>query len=902
MAEKNIHPIQNPLSRREFLDLVRAGLQVKQYPFVRQAALTWLGTYPGDLEMGLIYAQALAGEGHDQLSLQIAQGLTTADPEFIEAVNFASELILRLMQNPERPSFSPVSHPHQVKRDEARRGSYETGNDLLAHQFALTGKSINNEVSASWGAPLWIARQAMLRGDYTLAEQLVEESISQGVNHPLVGVLHLELLSKKPEGEKNARQLIAHSYNQRWPDTLQVMLRYADALLKIGRSDQTVALVHQAASRDVAGQVIRRMWGADHAYMALWPPSLQVRINIMVPGIVMAVLGWNRLPSGHPLQAGPVSWSGLNVSDIGKSQIPVSPTGSNSERSGLPQIDNLSGTSYSTIDFIGQITQDLQDNSSPADQLAQSAKNDFRRFEQELEKLAKHCKAPGVMRQDGRFPVYIIFSARSRLQSVYGLELTGLIEHEMNQLADALKSRPGWTGRVFFADDPADTQMVGLKAAKPEDAWSLKLLLADLDEALAKNGERIGALLIVGGSEIIPFHLLPNPVDDSDQEVRSDNPYAARDKNYFLPEWPVGRLPGGAGTDAGLILNALRRFAKMHKSYKRRKPWHKKMGAWFRSFGAFFHPAAQASFGYSAEIWQQAAGNVFRVIGRPSLMHISPPCGLMVSAGESEAKKAQGLKGVPAPVGKLAYYNLHGVADAVEWFGHRDLLSGSGGPDFPIALRPEDIGARSTKGCFPEVVFSEACYGMNIQDRTIEEAISLKFLEAGTLAVVGATCMSYGTVGNTTLLAADLLGHTFWRFLKSGMPAGEALRQAKIYLVSEMQKRQGYLDGEDQKTAISFILYGDPLAEPFHLTRVPKSIRFQSRSFDPIRTICDRMDTQKDDGPVPPEVMKGVQRAVAKYLPGMKDARLAYVCEHPKHSGSDAINTHAPIKHKSSRL
>jgi hypothetical protein len=138
------------------------------------------------------------------------------------------------------------------------------------------------------------------------------------------------------------------------------------------------------------------------------------------------------------------------------------------------------------------------------------------------------------------------------------------------------------------------------------------------------------------------------------------------------------------------------------------------------------------------------------------------------------------------------------------------------------------------------------------------------------------------------------------------MPAGEALRQAKIYLVSEMQNRQGYLDGEDQKTVISFVLYGDPLAEPIHRARVAKSIRYQSKPSDEVRTVCDRLDSPQDAGPVPAEVMQSVQRAVAKYLPGMKDARLAYVCEHAPHSDNGGplaqISTHIePSPKKKSR-
>ena len=86
----------------------------------------------------------------------------------------------------------------------------------------------------------------------------------------------------------------------------------------------------------------------------------------------------------------------------------------------------------------------------------------------------------------------------------------------------------------------------------------IKLSLADLDKTLARKGERIGALLIIGGPDVVPFHRLPNPTDDGDTEILSDNPYATFDSNYFVPEWPVGRLPGESGSDAGLLLEQIR--------------------------------------------------------------------------------------------------------------------------------------------------------------------------------------------------------------------------------------------------------------------------------------------------------------------------------------------------------
>lgn len=75
----------------------------------------------------------------------------------------------------------------------------------------------------------------------------------------------------------------------------------------------------------------------------------------------------------------------------------------------------------------------------------------------------------------------------------------------------------------------------------------------------------IGALLIIGGHDIVPFHMLPNPTDDSDTNVPSDNPYATLDENYFIQQWPVGRIPDEAGTDAGYLLEQIRFLTKEYE-------------------------------------------------------------------------------------------------------------------------------------------------------------------------------------------------------------------------------------------------------------------------------------------------------------------------------------------------
>jgi hypothetical protein len=129
-----------------------------------------------------------------------------------------------------------------------------------------------------------------------------------------------------------------------------------------------------------------------------------------------------------------------------------------------------------------------------------------------------------------------------------------------------------------------------------------------------------------------------------------------------------------------------------------------------------------------------------------------------------------------------------------------------------------------------------------------------------------------------------LLGHAFWKYLREGLAAGEALRRAKIHLAREMHSRQGYLDGEDQKTLISFVLYGDPLANfSPNSPRAKAVLRPVIRSAN-IKTVCERGSEVHRDGTcvahslpdtnqISPETIAKVKLIVAQYLPGMQDAQ-----------------------------
>ena len=912
MTTINHHFSQKPLSRDQYLQLVAAGLAVRQNTFARQAILHWLATYPGDLLAGLYYGRVLVNEGRLLQALPVLQGLCVADPEFIEAVELLLEVVEHLQDHAglEAPRKPQIAGDSVLSRKRlAQLGALE--NATRAQWFALVGKSGDRKTFASWGGSLWYARQALQQGDVHLAGTLLQDVMEQESVHPLAAITHLQLLAADSTITLKTRYETAQKYLQTWPDCLPCMLYLARWCMQSGQADLAVAMVHQVAARDVGGQVVRRLWGERHPFRSLWPERLHSKLDVLIPAEVMARLGWNRLPAGE-ISAWPreqPSGDAPGITDLAPIAVERLPE--------APSVDQKPiETPLEAVKAIFKLTADETEVPPPdridipkisADRRSartHTINGEIQAIEDEIEKLAIRLNLSGVTRQDGRFPIYVIFSTRSRLQAVYGTQIAGLLEGEMEQLAETVSSRPGWGARVFFADDPACTLSIGAKPAKPDDPWELKLTLADLDDALAKQGERIGALLIVGGPEIVPFHCLPNPVDDQDHDVISDNPYATRDENFFIPEWPVGRLPGGMGNDARLLLDALRRFQTTHAAGKRRLSLKKRLVGWLTAQLEKFRSGGRRSFGYTAAIWKRAAASVFQPIGKPEWLHVSPPSGLGLAKTGQRNNNQNSATGVPKPVGSLGYFNLHGLVDAPEWYGHRDLLhSADDEVDYPVAFRPQDVQGGSPQGDVPKVVFSEACYGMHIQNRVLDEAIALKFLEAGSLAIAGSTCMAYGSYGdlNNSLVAADLLGHSFWRFLKEGMPAGEALRQAKIYLASEMEHRQGYLDGLDQKTLISFVLYGDPLADPLRKGRVAKSIRYRVNPVAETHTICDRVDAPGTSGPVPVEMMNAVRQAVAKYLPGMSDARMSYVCEHEGCDGNGSDFSPNRIKDKDAK-
>ncbi|HUV74940.1 MAG TPA: C25 family cysteine peptidase, partial [Anaerolineae bacterium] len=253
------------------------------------------------------------------------------------------------------------------------------------------------------------------------------------------------------------------------------------------------------------------------------------------------------------------------------------------------------------------------------------------------------------------------------------------------------------------------------------------------------------------------------------------------------------------------------------------------------------------SIGYSAEIWAEASRSVFEIIGDSSKLQVSPPL--------TDYDFLSTYEQFPT----LGYFNLHGFRGSPYWYGHGESEYGS--PLVPIALTPLSVSWASAQGAF---VYSEACYGADLMGEYPDGSIAQNILGGGALGFIGCTAMSYGTLA-PPLSGADLLGAHLWEGLLGGLPIGDALRRARATFVRSVADEQGYLDGEDQKALVSFVLYGDP---SLSLRGAPMSpdLETEVEVACPPLACCSRM-MDAEALPLPKEVRQKVEKS----LPFLQD-------------------------------
>jgi hypothetical protein len=445
-------------------------------------------------------------------------------------------------------------------------------------------------------------------------------------------------------------------------------------------------------------------------------------------------------------------------------------------------------------------------------------------------------------------PVRLIISSRERIAARYREEGYGELDARLSELCQAIARSTGDESIRVYVDDDACLSEFGLGAVDASDADQITGLIGELESKLGRDRRRIVSLLIVGGDMIIPFHRVANPADDGDPEVLADLPYAAEEETSLLSRFSVGRLPDCEPADLGALLGLVERTIAHHNAAARRGDGVTSASR-FNPFRRLRAAQRQrwTSIGYTAEIWAEASRSVFETIGDSRKLQVSPPLTDydFLSANEE----------LPT----LSYFNLHGFRGSPYWYGHGDSEYGS--PLVPIALTPLAVSWTSVEGT---VVYSEACYGADLEREYPDGSIALNFLAGGALGFVGCTAMSYGTLA-PPLSGADLLGVHLWEGILGGLSIGDALRRAKSLFLRDIAEQQGYLDGEDQKALISFVLYGDPSLS-LQGTLKSSGLETEMEVACPPLACCSRM-MDAEALPLPQEVREKVEKS----LPFLQD-------------------------------
>jgi hypothetical protein len=291
--------------------------------------------------------------------------------------------------------------------------------------------------------------------------------------------------------------------------------------------------------------------------------------------------------------------------------------------------------------------------------------------------------------------------------------------------------------------------------------------LRAIDAALRARGGTIASLLIVGGAAIVPYGRLASPLADRDGPLISDCVYALASPNIPLSAWAVGRMPDAAPPLPGLLLAQLIAAGEQHRRGRA--------------------PKGQVVALVSAH-WQDVSREVLRSVPDLALVLVPPHDATALT---------------PLLPLRLVVCNLHGVREAVAWYGQAP-----GDTAYVAALRPADAETLPASAWL-----SQACFGGRVGRVAGQPTIAAALLASGVTTLVCAMGLTYGAIeppiGDSDLLVAGFVS----ALAQPGIGAGAVLRSAQADMLRSALATRGRLDGAELKTLLSFMLYGDPTLE-----------------------------------------------------------------------------------------
>lgn len=223
---------------------------------------------------------------------------------------------------------------------------------------------------------------------------------------------------------------------------------------------------------------------------------------------------------------------------------------------------------------------------------------------------------------------------------------------------------------------------------------------------------------IIGGHDIIPFAVLPNPVDGD--TLYTDDVYADFTGDDVI-DVPIARIPDGGSLD--LLIKQLD-------------------GKCTPKSGAFGLGNAKREY----------AGPIMDIFDDAGDVYWSLPM----------TRDDFSVSDVDVD---HVYFILHGLdTDTSIWWGEE--------PTYPEAFK---VNLANSQG----VILSGSCYGAYIIGKTPANSICLRFLRSGAKAFVGCTGTHYSTPGTETTYNGPLFHRLFFEHLMSGRTPSEAFFRAK---------------------------------------------------------------------------------------------------------------------------
>lgn len=361
----------------------------------------------------------------------------------------------------------------------------------------------------------------------------------------------------------------------------------------------------------------------------------------------------------------------------------------------------------------------------------------------------------------GPAPSAVVITSKENLKTKYGQEGFDKIEQRIKDYMKAVIDG-GIKANLIYVDDANCLSPFNLRPVDPNNAGKIKDLIDSLDKSLSHR-----YFTIIGGHTVIPFHIVPNPALDQDKSIYTDNPYASQDADILLPGRALGRLPDDNSNAPTFLIQLLETVTSRIKK------------------------ARSSSFGCSAQVFAYAADNVFDSVRYGEQLNVSPP----VLSSNLDPPSIQHRK--------FMYFDLHGNEDTKYWFGQGNQDNS----EDPIAFSPDNLEGANVENA---IVYSEACYGANIVDKSVDDAICLKFLQKKAACFVGSTKIVYGAY-KPPISEADILGLKFLERIKEGLAFGDAFLMARRDYAREAIANSNTLTPKDMKTLLEYVLYADPL-------------------------------------------------------------------------------------------